>query len=139
MLRIKTYHFVIAFFLITLIISIGGNTLFNDIPAPQKSEELENLNTKSFIHITHQDSLSAVLLYDDNSDSYKKMEYLISISRSGSNLKFYKMNVEDYPLNYQISGVPTVLFLKHGQEVSRIMGFVSESNLRMIIKRIENF
>lgn len=139
MLRIKTYHFVIAFFLITLIISIVGNTLFNDIPAPQKSEELENLNTKSFIHITHQDSLSAVLLYDDNSDSYKKMEYLISISRSGSNLKFYKMNVEDYPLNYQISGVPTVLFLKHGQEVSRIMGFVSEFNLRMIIKRIENF
>lgn len=139
MLRIKTYHFLIAFFLIILIISIVGNILFNDIPSPQKSEELENLNTKSFIHITHQDTLSAVLLYDDNSDSYKKMEYLISISRSGSNLKFYKMNVEDYPLSYQISGVPTVLFLKHGQEVSRIMGFVSESNLRMIIKRIENF
>lgn len=109
MLRIKIYHFFIAFFLITLIISIVGNRLFNDIPSPQKSKELEKLNTKSFIHITQQDSLSAVLLYDDNSDSYKKMKYLISISISGSNLKFYKMNVEDYPLCYQILGVPTIL------------------------------
>lgn len=36
------------------------------------------------------------------------------------------MNTNDFPLEYNISGVPTLIFIKQEKEIGRIMGIISD-------------
>lgn len=48
-------------------------------------------------------------------------------------LKFAKINTEDHPelaMPYGIQGIPTLLFMKGGEEVGRIVGFAPKDVLK---------
>lgn len=48
-------------------------------------------------------------------------------------LRFAKLNTEDYPHlagQFGIQGIPTLLFLKGGEEVNRIVGFAPKDLLK---------
>ena len=48
-------------------------------------------------------------------------------------IKFFKVNIDESPglaQNFQIEGVPTVLFFKDGQLVSRLTGLPTEAELQ---------
>ncbi len=50
----------------------------------------------------------------------------------GGRVAFYKLNVDDHPgvaARFGVMGIPTLIFLRDGQEVRRIIGAASRSRL----------
>ncbi len=55
-------------------------------------------------------------------------------------VKMGKMNVDDSPetpSTFGVSGIPTIVFLKDGKEVARLVGFQSKDNLLNQVKQLE--
>lgn len=80
------------------------------------------------------------VLFHTQSDVCYKMEQNLSQlnNTSDGNIRMFKLNIEAYPGEYgkyAISGTPTTIVFKDGQEIDRIMGIVPISNLLMIYKR----
>jgi len=66
-------------------------------------------------------------IFEKLSEEYKKK------------LKFVKINVDEnseLANNFQISGIPALLFLKKGKEFQRITGFMQEQELRNRINEV---
>lgn len=87
------------------------------------------------------DSLSTglcfVLFYLEDSQLCDKMaDNLNRLAKSHRHeTSFFRLNLNNYPQykqTYKISGVPTILVLEDNREISRIMGVVSERNLKII-------
>lgn len=107
------------------------------MPESRGSESLEELSDSIFREVIMKENLTCILVYENDFDLCRKMEYqLYKLSQENTNMCFYKMKIENYPDKHQISGVPNILFFRDREEVKRIMGVVSESNIRMIIKRL---
>jgi len=54
-------------------------------------------------------------------------------------LKFAKLNTEEEPQlagNFRIMGIPSLLILKKGKEIDRIMGFVPKETLKQKIDEV---
>lgn len=55
------------------------------------------------------------------------------VSNDTTGVKFVKMNVDDnqkYAQEYGVMSIPTILFMKGGEEVDRAVGAVSEDQLK---------
>ncbi|MCC8153231.1 MAG: thioredoxin family protein, partial [Tannerellaceae bacterium] len=62
------------------------------------------------------------------------------LAAEGINICCYKVNgmaCEDICMEHSISGFPSVLILKEGIEVNRILGVTSGRNLRHIYKKVK--
>jgi len=137
---IKTWHLVLL-----LVITIVGIGIIDVIRTTQKEYYdyymLEELDIDRFQE-TISSGTSCILFYEDESDVCKEMENNLGELKSkiNDNIKFYKLNIDNYPgqyKDYKITGIPSTLIYKEGQEIKRIMGLIPTSNLDMIIKRIE--
>ncbi|WP_163264313.1 thioredoxin family protein [Dysgonomonas sp. 216] len=102
---------------------------------------LKEIDKKSFPDsIKHK--YTCVLFYNPEKTSDVKMESELSMLNNPPNspIKYYKIRSDEASelcCGLNISGTPSVLLFKDGVEVSRIMGTVSQTNLKMIIKRLE--
>lgn len=139
-INLKTWHFLLVFVVLVVSSNIIYSNELNKTPlADDTQSSLIELNDQTF-----SDSIASgtcfVLFYTDESDVCYRMEQNLNelIKASNSHTRFFKLNIEKYPGDYgkyAISGVPTTLIFKGGQEIDRIMGIVPVSNLIMIYKR----
>ena len=59
------------------------------------------------------------------------------VAKEVENVKFVKINVDeaqDLAIKYNIMSIPTLVLIKEGKEVNRVVGLVSKSELMEIIK-----
>jgi len=136
--RIKTVHFAIAFVFMIIVTNLIGAIKLKTIPELEDCDKLEELEASLFRDITSKDKMVCVLLYNEDSDLCKKMEYeMRGLLTEKRDVEFYKMDVNNYPDKHHISGVPSLVLYKQGVEKERVLGVVSKSNLKMIMDRIE--
>jgi len=81
-----------------------------------------------------------VLFHVENSELCDIMVHNLNCLAKSKQFKmgFYKLDLDKYPeygLKYNILGVPTILMLDKNEEIKRIMGVVSEQNLRKIYNK----
>lgn len=56
-------------------------------------------------------------------------------------VSFFKVNVDknpDSPIEYDVRSIPTFVLLKDGKEIDRLVGIVSETDLRKKLKAVYN-
>ena len=61
---------------------------------------------------------------------------LEEIAKENINTKFVKINVDDaqdLAMEYNVMSIPTLVVIKNGKEVNRVVGLVSKSELMEII------
>ncbi len=61
------------------------------------------------------------------------------ISKEVKNVKFFKLDVDEnseIASKYSILSIPTILLIKNGKEVDRIIGLTSKENLKSRIEKI---
>lgn len=61
-----------------------------------------------------------------------------AISKEVKGVKFGKLNVDENPeisSEYSVMSIPTILFLKNGKEVDRIVGLSSKEELKSKIEK----
>lgn len=142
MLRIKSLHLVFLFVLMVIATNIMGKSELKKIPDTGISgKSLKQLEATSFSD-SISSGMSCILFYSEESDFCSKMEYnLTSIENEyDRKVRFLKLDIEKNPGKYgkyDISGVPSILFFKDGQEINRVMGVVPSSNLKMIFNRLK--
>lgn len=138
-ISLKTWHFLLVFIALVISSNIIWSTEFNKTSIGNRDSDLIELDNQSF-----SDSIVSgtcfILFYSEESEVCNRMERNLNqlIEVSEGDTKFYKLNIEKYPGDYgkySISGTPSTLIFKNGQEVDRIMGMVPASNLIMIYKR----
>lgn len=127
------------FTVIVSLMSIRGWYDLKSISAHDDAGGLYELQDSSFTNSVSS-GITCVLFHNEESDLCRKMESNLGRvhNETNSDIRFYKLNYEKYPGKYgkyEISGVPSVLIYKDGQEIERITGIVSVSNLKMILKR----
>lgn len=134
--RFKTWHFCLLLALFLLGINIGGPITVNGI-SNNLNEDIHFEELEDFSDIDKSTNIVSVIFYQEYSDVCNKMMDNIS-KLSRDDVKFYRVNVNDHPevyKKYNISGVPSTLLFKNGQETDRIMGVVPVTNLEIIYKR----
>lgn len=138
-ISLKTWHFLLVFAVLVVSSNIICSNELDKISIAEYNSSLVELTDQTF-----SDSIASgtcfVLFHTNESDVCQKMEHNLNelVKASYSHTRFFKLNIEDYPGDYgkyAISGVPTTLIFKGGQEIDRIMGIVPVSNLIMIYKR----
>ncbi|MDH6309593.1 thioredoxin 1 [Dysgonomonas sp. PFB1-18] len=137
--RFKTWHFILLFAIMFVSTSILANIKIGTIPPKVENSHCIEISDKTFSDAISS-NISFVLLYKDDSDLCKKMEYnlnILSAKKEGS-AGYYKLNIEKYPgrySKYNISGTPSILVFRDGKEIERIMGVVPVENLEIIYNR----
>lgn len=138
--RIKSWHFIFLFIVLIIIVKIAES--FCELPV--SNDMSLNRLPPDLLESTIQTGTYGILISDMNYNS--KSDRLMSqrldkLSKSGKySTKFYVIDINDKELcnkGIYISGTPTILLFRNGLEDKRIMGEVSESNLKMIIERLE--
>lgn len=135
MTRIRPHFFIIAFVILISVCYIVSTIQMRGIPAEGFS--LEKLEYDTFTEVVSSGH-TCILYYNENSDICRRMECTLNHLQNETehDIKFYKLNVEDSS-EIDIPGVPLTVVYNNGNEVKRIMGVVSTSNLRMILNRID--
>lgn len=137
---LKAWHFSILFLILTLLISGIEYIEMSKFSHSFESRftEMDENTLADNLHGT----TNLVLFHDGESFSRSKMES--NLSRLAENyspdINYYKINVNECSLmhrKYSIHGVPSVLILKDGKEMNRILGIVSTSALHIIMDRID--
>lgn len=136
--QLRPWHFIIAlaaFFLLTIIVS---EIQLRKIPGKEHSETSLEPH-EAFL----DDKIRFVFFYDENSDLCKKQRQNIELlaMESDDEIGFYEINLNEnphYSYEYNISGVPNILVFKGEEELFRIMGMVSFSNLQLIYSNLYN-
>ncbi len=137
-ISLKTWHFLLVFVILAVSSNIIWSNELDKTSMVDHSSLLVELNDRTF-----SDSITSgicfVLFYTKSDVCYKMEQNLNQLNKvSKNNTRFFKLNIEDYPGEYgkyTISGTPTTIIFKDGQEIDRIMGVISVSNLLMINKR----
>ena len=60
-----------------------------------------------------------------------------SVATENENIKVVKIDVDneqDLAIKYQVMSIPTTIIIKNGQEVNRVVGMVSKSDLIEMVK-----
>ena len=133
--RLQSWHFGVAFVIVLL--------LTNAIAYIGFGEEGDNQSEKLKAEDDIGSETNFVLFYTEGSKPCKIMErnmYRATKSITDtSSVKFNKIDIIKHPEMYEkynISGVPSILIFKDGEEINRITGVVSESNLKFIYRRV---
>lgn len=138
-ISLKTWHFLLVFVILVVSSNIIWGNVIDAPPMQDGNSSLVELDNKKF-SASVDSGTCFVLFYTNESDICYKMEQNLNelAKTSNEDTRFFKLNIEEYPGDYgkyMISGTPTVLIFKDGQEIDRIMGLVPISNLLMIYKR----
>lgn len=134
--RLKTWHFGVAFAVLLLLTHVIAYSSFG-----------ESNDNRAEAMIEIKDSIGQgtnfVLFYIEGSKPCNVMEQnmykVIQSVADTSSVKFNKIDIVKHPELYgkhNISGVPSILIFNNGEEINRITGVVSESNLKFIYKRV---
>lgn len=135
----RAWHFCVLFVaLFALTYIIGGIDL--KAPSIHSMAELIELDEDTFPDRIASNTCF-VLFHDGESPVNTKMSSNLSrfANECGSKADFYKVNIdecENLGRTFGISGVPSVLILKEGQEMNRIIGIVPVSNLKRVYDKI---
>lgn len=135
----RTWHFLILFIVLVLTTTILGAKKMDNIPFINNTCLVE-VDGNSFKEKITSD-ISYVLFHYDNSELSNKMEHnLDQIGNIPNNkTKFLKVNIsENHNLckEYNISGAPSVIIFRNGEEVERMIGVIPVSNLQIIHNRV---
>jgi thioredoxin 1 len=60
------------------------------------------------------------------------------LSKEMKDIRFCKVDVDnnqEYPEKFGVRSIPTVIFLKDGKEVERVVGFLQEVPFRQLVKK----
>lgn len=134
----RAWHFGLLFVTLLVLTNILDAMTINNTPKVQDSNFVE-LSDKTFEDAIASSEVCFILFYKKDCPLCDKMEYNLNELSEKQNIKFYKLDFEEYPKkynDYHISGTPTVSIYKNGKEVERIMGVVPVSNLEIINNRI---
>lgn len=136
-MKLKSKHFFIAILLVGLVTYTIGYRGLDRMPEANDDKSLKRLS-----HINLEEKISSteavgILFYDKNSVLCKKVEYQLYNLQDNSQIDLYKVDINDCPDFLGVSGTPSLIFLRNGSEINRIMGVVSDSNLKMIVERIK--
>lgn len=136
--RFKTWHFVLLFVLFFILVNIIGLISINgnSYSIENEIEQIEEIYDLS--EIENPAEIVSIIFYKEDSNICGKMMHNIN-QLTNKNSKFYRSEVNKNSELYKrhnISGVPCTLILKNGEEISRIMGLVPTSNLKIIYSRI---
>ncbi|QIK60959.1 thioredoxin family protein [Dysgonomonas sp. HDW5A] len=137
-ISLKTWHFLLVFAILGISSTIIWSNELEKNPVAGRNSSLVELNDRMF-----SDSVvtgTCIVLFYTKSDVCYKMEQNLNQLNNATegHTRFFKLNIEDYPGEYGkyvISGTPTTIIFKDGQEIDRIMGIVPVSNLLMLYKR----
>lgn len=135
--RLKKWHFGAAFAVLVLLTNIIAYiSLKKNVSNGSEITEIDgNMGSET----------NFVLFYAEESETCNIMEHnLYKVAQSvadTSATRFNKINITKHPElcdKHMISGIPSILIFKNGQEVNRIVGVVSESNLKFIYRKVSN-
>lgn len=138
--RLKPLYFLLA--IIVLVVAVNIISLFRDKSSTNIETNVIEKVTSSEIETTISNQTCVVLFCNQESDTEKKVLYNLNRLNNENKLKttIYYVPIQNtlYLRNGSIvSGTPSILLIKNGREINRIMGIVSYSNLKMIIERFE--
>ncbi|WP_051697734.1 co-chaperone YbbN [Prevotella sp. 10(H)] len=136
--RFRTWHFGLMLITLIIITNILGTQAVNSIPSRVENSRFVELNEATFNEALSS-GIDFVFFHKKNSDLCNKMEYNLNKLPDESSIKYYKLNIDEYPdkgIEHQISGVPSVVIFKNGKEIERMVGVIPESNLKIIYNRI---
>jgi len=94
---------------------------------------LENENLKELTE-------KGTYLVDFYADWCGPCKMLSSILETMEDVNIIKVNTDihqDLAIQYGIMSIPTVIFIKNGIEVKKIVGFISEEEIREILESME--
>lgn len=137
--RLKGEHIIAGIVLFTVFLYLlepwaSGNTL-----PSETADTLTELTPETF-----PDSIAGrtcfVLFYEEDSELCDRMEYSLCqlANRQDEEVAFFKFNIDKYPdyiITHKISGTPSILIFKNGKEAKRILGIISEKNLKTIYNK----
>lgn len=138
--RLKAGHMAAAIVLFTVFVYIVEALTLRDLPSDETGCSLTELKPETFSdNITIRTCF--ILFYQEGSVFCDRMEHLLVrlSDRQDEDISFYKLNVEEYPEyinSYRISGTPSILIFKDGKEAKRIMGIISDKNLKTIYNNL---
>jgi hypothetical protein len=132
---LRPMHFVatiVGFYLCTVILA---QIKVNNAP--------ESFNTECFPAFNGclSDSGYTVIFFFDESAVCNKMRYNLeqTMITGNRNIQYFGVDVNSQPLpdiGRNISGVPTILICKGEKEITPVMGFVPQGNLRKIYSKM---
>ncbi|MBD8388878.1 hypothetical protein [Dysgonomonas sp. BGC7] len=139
--KLKTWHFLLA--IIILVMAVNIISLIRDKPPENIETDIIETVESSDIEKIISNQACAVLFCNPESDAEKIILHNLNRLNNENSLKtkIYYVPVHNtlYLKNGSIvSGTPSILLVKEGREINRIMGIVSYPNLKMIIERFEN-
>lgn len=65
---------------------------------------------------------------------------LTEVDREGSEVEIFKVNVDENQetaIRYNITSVPTLIFIKNGSEIERQVGLIEKDELKKIIDNLK--
>lgn len=135
-IQLRTGHFVVSivvFFLITVLIS--------NIQISNMSESDNYGYFPVFEGQFPDEGYNLVFFYDNECELCDKMRYNLEHTALADNqdVHCFEVNVSEHPdyyYNYNVSGVPNVLIFEGEKEVKRVMGVVSQDNIKKIYNSV---
>lgn len=137
-IQLKAWHFIAAIFLFSILLNIveGYNS-------KQKSDNHSDLY---LVELENGDFSNSPILEDcymlfhvNDSEYCDRMvcnfNHFVKDKQNEAN--FFTVNLDKYPelyTEFNISGVPSILIFKNGEEVKRLLGVIPEHNLEKIYK-----
>lgn len=115
-------------------------SLFLIMAASTQATELLEMTNLNASELLNQNVLTVVDIYADWCGPCKSLAPILKELNSeyGGKVHFVKLNADRENAlsnSYNITGLPTLIFIKNGQEVGRHTGFMSKNELIMNINR----
>lgn len=116
---------------------------FSHSPRAQKEEMVLHIDSESNFkaRVLDVNGISLVDLFSDRCPPCRILAPTISLlaNRYAGKVNVCKVDVDRVPTvarRYQVSGIPTVLIIKNGKEVKRLVGLQSESQYVAVLNQL---
>ena len=103
---------------------------------------MKNLNQEQFYAMKNTEGLKVVDFYAEWCGPCKMLGPVLEELNAEMNdsVEFVKINIDEnmeLAMEYSVTTVPTLVFMKDGQELSRKVGFVPKNSLQDEIEKIK--
>lgn len=137
-IQLKAWHFIAAIFLFSILLNIVEGYNSKQKPDDHSDHylvELENgdLSNSPILEDCY------MLFHVNDSEYCDRMvcNFNHFVKDKHNEANFFTVNLDKYPelyTKFNISGVPSILIFKNGEEVKRLLGVIPEHNLEKIYK-----